>query len=617
MPAHCPSRLGISESRSVPLVAGEQVRDWAIAQGDVSLFPYNCTTGCAEPPTLPRETRYYWRLRARLRSRRDFLRTIEERGLSWFEHCRFFPERFLRRPSFAFAEVATHNHFAWHEGGKLFKQTAPIFTMRSPCSDDFLFELLAYLNSSAACFWMKQVAHRKSSASQQHHADPARAAYQFAPQLLARMPIAPRAHPSLAEAARELCALGRQRAEWLSGTSLRRALGAEGIVLGAILERGWKEYDDAKARSIYLQEEIDWSVYVAYELCSEHEARIEFTGRHTALPGSRPFEHLQGYDAGISERARRTLEKSATAERPPHWHARISLLEREGIRLMETCEFKRQWRDTEQNFDQAEFRRTVEASWLIDWVAEAIERWLSTSSGVVSELQIETALGSGATGLTLQAFADFLGCSLRELIRKPLSHEAVPYLAALRHTESGMEKRAAWERTWELQRRQDAGTAALAPAPPSYELNDYRSAVTWQLRHKLDIPKERFIAYPGCESDKDAAPLYGWAGWDDLEQTRALVTLYLERRDGERWTKERLLPMLAGVAELMPWVKQWHPASSGHHGLELGEDLATFVQRECERLGVTPRELMAWRPPRARRKRSSNAAGPRPRRQPE
>lgn len=44
--------------------------------------------------------------------------------------------------------------------------------------------------------------------------------------------------------------------------------------------------------------------------------------------------------------------------------------------------------------------------------------------------------------------------------------EAVPYLAAMRYTDSGLAKRGAWEATWEAQRREDAGEHNVVVALP-------------------------------------------------------------------------------------------------------------------------------------------------------
>jgi hypothetical protein len=173
-----------------------------------------------------------------------------------------------------------------------------------------------------------------------------------------------------------------------------------------------------------------------------------------------------------------------------------------------------------------------------------------------------------------------------------------------------MDSRAAWERTWSLQRREDAcEEVGHVPVPPKYGQEDYRDANSWRLRGKLDVPKERFISYPGCESDEDKSPLYGWAGWNHLQQAQALAALYLDRKDREAWQKDRLVPMLAGILELVPWVKQWHNEPDAEYGGErLGDYFGRFVDDECRALGVTPDDLRAWRPETKAAKRAAKAA---------
>ena len=137
---------------------------------------------------------------------------------------------------------------------------------------------------------------------------------------------------------------------------------------------------------------------------------------------------------------------------------------------------------------------------------------------------------------------------LTELVVELVTKEAVPYLAALRYTDAGLEKRAEWERVWELQRQEDAIDALCElpeddpqrltpeqakarkqvevgdiPVPPKYKRTDFRKGEYWSLRGKLDVPKERFISYPGCERGADPTPVIGWAGWDHLQQAQALA----------------------------------------------------------------------------------------------
>ena len=75
----------------------------------------------------------------------------------------FYRERFRTPLSIAFAFVATHNHFVLDRGGKVFKQTAPVIKLPADATEEDHLALLGLLNSSTACFWMKQVFHDKGS----------------------------------------------------------------------------------------------------------------------------------------------------------------------------------------------------------------------------------------------------------------------------------------------------------------------------------------------------------------------------------------------------------------------------------------------------------------------
>src|SRR5262245_46111586 len=74
------------------------------------------------------------------------------------------PERAVPSPlSIAFAFVATHNHFMLDRGGKVFKQSAPIIKLPADTNEDDHLALIGLLNSSTACFWMKQGFQTKGS----------------------------------------------------------------------------------------------------------------------------------------------------------------------------------------------------------------------------------------------------------------------------------------------------------------------------------------------------------------------------------------------------------------------------------------------------------------------
>src|SRR5690606_2422435 len=86
-----------------------------------------------------------------------------EAGLEWFEYRSFYKSKRSTPLSITFAFVATHNHFVLDRGGKVFKQSAPIIKLPAEATEDDHFALLAYLNSSVACFWMKQVFYPKAT----------------------------------------------------------------------------------------------------------------------------------------------------------------------------------------------------------------------------------------------------------------------------------------------------------------------------------------------------------------------------------------------------------------------------------------------------------------------
>ena len=62
-----------------------------------------------------------------------------------------------------FAFVATHNHFVLDRGGKVFKRSAPVIKLPKGATEDDHLALLGVLNSSTACFWLKQNSHDKGS----------------------------------------------------------------------------------------------------------------------------------------------------------------------------------------------------------------------------------------------------------------------------------------------------------------------------------------------------------------------------------------------------------------------------------------------------------------------
>ena len=230
-------------------------------------------------------------------------------------------------------------------------------------------------------------------------------------------------------------------------------------------------------------------------------------------------------------------------------------------------------------------------------VAEASEKPVAAARNALSARAIATSVMEDprARAIADAVFTawDDVSSGTTELVLA----DAVPFLSALRYTDTGLAKRAKWEHVWSLQRREDAGGKPDIQVPPRYDNKDYRDPIFWRLRGKLDVPKERFISYPGAEKDDDKSPLFGWAGWDHLQQGTALSALYHERKTEDGWPRDRLVPLLAGLLELVPWLKQWHNAPNDDFGGEgPGDWYERYVEAEARSIGKSVDDLRAWRP---------------------
>jgi hypothetical protein len=200
-----------------------------------------------------------------------------------------------------------------------------------------------------------------------------------------------------------------------------------------------------------------------------------------------------------------------------------------------------------------------------------------------------------------ELYAGHAGFDPAQLVAELVASEAVPFLPVLRYTETGLRKRAQWEETWALQRREDAGedlasSVGKIPVPPKYQSKDFLKSDFWRLRGGLDVPKERWISYPGCERGADGSLVIAWAGWDHLQQATALATCFIDRKEREGWPRERLQPLLAGLLELVPWLKQWHNDMHPDFGARMGDYYASFVSEEARALQFTLDDLRAWKP---------------------
>jgi hypothetical protein len=64
--------------------------------------------------------------------------------------------------------------------------------------------------------------------------------------------------------------------------------------------------------------------------------------------------------------------------------------------------------------------------------------------------------------------------------------------------------------------------SARSQCRPKYQSKDFLKTEFWRLRGGLDVPKGRWVSYPGCERGADAFLPFAWAGWNHLRQATAL-----------------------------------------------------------------------------------------------
>src|SRR5690606_34112029 len=328
----------------VELVEGDVVRDWRLHPATSALFPYD---GQLEAHVEPAAESALWPHRQFLIRRREPNGTHLEIGLEWFEWSRFHPDRFKAPLSIAFAFVATHNHFVLDRGGKVFNRSAPVIKLPAGASEDDHLALLGLLNSSTACFWMKQVCHNKGGPGGAHSKDEKwNDFYEHDGSKLQQLPL-PSGRPL--ELANRLDALARENSALVpSALAAREAPGKEAF------REARDRHAAVASRMIALQEELDWHCYGLYgllddDLCAPPDAvpGIE--------PGERAFEIVLARQMAAGEVATQWFARhglTPITEIPAHWPAtyrelverRIEAIQRvPEIALIERPEYKRRW----------------------------------------------------------------------------------------------------------------------------------------------------------------------------------------------------------------------------------------------------------------------------------
>ncbi|WP_234439402.1 MULTISPECIES: BREX-2 system adenine-specific DNA-methyltransferase PglX [Streptomyces] len=614
-PLHCIGRGEANAKFLRGFLTGRSVRDWSAVGAEGILYPY---AGEASPEVLAREL---WPWRTLLAARRTFKGDMADAGLEWWEYMQHTESAYATPLSITFAFKASHNHFSLDRGGNVFNRHAPIIKLTSSADLRAHYSLLAVLNSSVSCFLMREAAQHQGGGSAGH---PWSWTMEFTGGIVQNLPIPDGSFDSFGEELDELSRtlLSHEPANVLnSGMPSRQRM-----------EAARAEDEQTRANMIGLQEELDWVVYGAHGLLDRAEIARTLLPDGIEPPrvalGQRAFEIVLARKEGDGETSSGWFNRSdviRSTEIPDDWsdqykaivQARIDVINsRRDIALIERPECKRRWESRRWEDREKEALK----SWLLN-ACERRDLWFHLRDGfpsprTLSVNQLADALRSDPeVSVVAELYAEHSGSrdvTLVDILADVLDVEHVPYLAALRYTDSGLRKHAQWRDVWIRQRREDEGVSPSdISVPPEYVNSgsrlDFLKASYWSHRGKLDVPKERFISYPDASPDSDPTILLGWAGWDHKDQVQALVNVINDRTEQAGWDTPRLTPLIAGIQELMPWVHQWHGEHDEEWGGTPSEEYQAYLDEQRAKHGLSVEGLTAWRPEKKKGGRAKKA----------
>ena len=575
-------------------------------------------------PRLP-----LWTLKTNLQNRLMFGKLPEESGLTWYEYRYIAKDRIVSSHLIAFAFVATHNHFVLDRGGKVFKQSAPVIKLPTEATEDDHLALVGLLNSSTACFWMKQVFHNKGDSTDQNGARTTGESefdtYEFAGTGLKKFPI-PKERPL--ELAQKLDRLAQQLNK-LSPAKLLQNIHDD---FANQLNQAKQQWQDTIESMITLQEELDWQCYQLYGLLDQD---LTYPAPPNIKPGERAFEIVIARKMKSGKITSTWFERHNSipiCDIPDRWsidyrqlvEQRIELIENHpNIALIEQPDYKRRW-----NIEPYE---TQQQQALQNWLLDRLETYfdfdgrMNNTDKPTNKIEISITSIAKLTDIAKidsqfitvgELYRNDPAFKIEKLIAELVEAESVPHLPILRYKATGLRKRLEWEHTWELQRQEDTppspplprggeidspplqggARGGSIPVPPKYASTDFLKPNYWRLRGKLDVPKERWISFPHCQGE-DGTLAIAWAGYNHLQLAQALSTYYLDIKERIGGSNDpRLAPLLASLVELIPWLKQWHNDIDPEFGLAMGDYYEGFLIEEAKAIGHTVESLKMWEP---------------------
>jgi len=571
----------------VPIVSGENVRDWSVSIERYAFLPPSSGSAVITPP-VDGHLRRIWPYKTTLGKRATFSgRTYEQEGKAWHSwHQAPLPHH---GPRIVYSAIGSTTNFALLPPGAVAMPSAPVIDgiEAIPPAD-----LVAWLNTSTTSFWLQQHSPSKGQPNAEQTAgegEPWETRYQFLPAQIRDIPLPP---ADLTKHASELARL----AEELSQNSPGQVIGNRSFDRLS-LDAARSRWSDIRGRMIALTEELDWIAYAAFGLCDQS---LLTPGAPPPIQiGQRAFEIRLAQDMTENGTSTRWFERHrATAHLQPllDWPAeyrrvvsdRLRAIEQDPrLAVLEQPAHKRRWLSPSWN----------DMAWVAftEWVIARCEQIMSEGGAphrlwLAEELVTILIEDSRLVQTTAMLGADR---NVAEVVRKILLTNQVPVLAALRYRAKALPKWQAWQATWDLQEQDFPPAQGAAhrspPEPPKYTAVDFLRSSYWRNRGKYDLPREPFFSSPTPRGLG-----IGCSRWDASEQVRAMVDALPSGAHHDK-NDPSLLPLLAGIHEageqkrLPPTARQ----SFDKHIITHWEG----------KLGVSVDDLRAWLPDPPRRGR--------------
>jgi hypothetical protein len=334
---------------------------------------------------------------------------------------------------------------------------------------------------------------------------------------------------------------------------------------------------------VALQEELDWLCYQLYGLDDGNDVpaadEVEPLAP-TSLPWCLDFAARDAANRATLARGEEAIEAPTVwfgrhrwqpptdipATVSPATRARIEARRARtranpALALIETANFKRRWYNPDYDAEEEEALQL--------WLADRVETAAKDRARPFALEQIVAALQDDPRVLAVcEVLSNRRDFSVSQLIAEAIAGDAVPNHRFHIYKPSGLLKRVAWERTWEDQRREDAGEKVTPDVPTAYGSGDFLRNEYWQLRGKLDVPKERFIAFTEVPGRSGAEILYGWTGWTALQRLKAILAIDEQLEDASIPLADRI-GLLDSAWRLLPEVARDDPPAAARLKAEL------------------------------------------------